>query len=452
MATAATTISAPTKGSDNNRSQHDTSTRTAKPTVAASAQEIIQDLSQRSISWSCLAPNRSKQVNELTYQLPPHIDRIVFDRFYVEESFSFALRKEYPEASLVLDMQDMHALRSDREDLVKQWDVKYATKTKSSTEKGQEDCFGVLPVVMEHIPSTESDKLLRELGSIHRSDLTLVCSPYELNLLTTTYGVDASKLCLAPFFVDSTQIRSVDSTTLSTNSNDNDAPPPSFVFCGGFKHTPNVDSVRLLLQFVWPAIRKHLPTATLHIHGAYCPDEMFRQLMKNSNETGVSIHGYTAHLQDVFRPGRILLAPLRFGAGLKGKIIDAWSFGLPVVTTPVGSEGFIGTENNASTTSFGGTVAWSVDEFVQAAVELALDKSSYVDAVRRGQAILHRTQDKGLNWAKVEGALTTTEMELSRRRKYDYTRALLWHHSARSTEYVSRWIELKEAMRKEDKE
>jgi hypothetical protein len=104
------------------------------------------------------------------------------------------------------------------------------------------------------------------------------------------------------------------------------------------------------------------------------------------------------------------------------------------------------------TTSFGGTVAWSVDEFVQAAVELALEKSSYVDAVRRGQAILHRTQDKGLNWAKLGGALTTTEMELSRRRKYDYTRALLWHHSARSTEYFSRWIELKEAMRKEDKE
>ena len=104
------------------------------------------------------------------------------------------------------------------------------------------------------------------------------------------------------------------------------------------------------------------------------------------------------------------------------------------------------------TTSFGGTVAWSVNEFVQAAVELALEKSSYVDAVRRGQAILHCTQDKGLNWAKVEGALTTTEMELSRRRKYDYTRALLWHHSARSTEYIARWIELKEAMRKEDKE
>ena len=426
--------------------------------MASSAQDIILDLSQRNISWSSLSPNRSNQVQELAHQLlPRRIDRILFDRFYVEESFSFALRKEYPQASLVLDMQDMHALRSDRESLVKAWDSKYSTTTTtSSTERGQVDCFGVLPAVMDHIPSTESDKLLRELGSIHRCDLTLVCSPYELKLLTTTYGVDASKLCLAPFFVDPTQIRSIDFTTPSTN--DDNPPPPSFVFCGGFKHPPNVDAVRLLLQFIWPAIRKQLPMATLHIHGAYYTDHLFRQLLKNPVESGVFIHGYTANLQDVFRAGGILLAPLRFGAGLKGKIIEAWSFGLPVVTTPVGSEGFLlGTgepedeeEEELTTTSFGGTISWSIDDFVHAALELAFERSSYVDAVRRGQAILHRTQDKGMNWAKVEGALMTTEKELSGRRKQDYTRALLWHHSARSTEYFSRWIELKEGIRNED--
>jgi hypothetical protein len=126
---------------------------------------------------------------------------------------------------------------------------------------------------------------------------------------------------------------------------------------------------------------------------------------------------------------------------------------MPVVTTPVGSEGLIPLGgDDESTTTFGGQVAWSVQEFVAAALDLASDRSRYDDAVRRGQQILKSTQSKGSNWAVVEAALTKTEKDLASRRKHDYTRALLWHHTARSTEFFSRWIELKETAKKKEED
>jgi hypothetical protein len=423
------------------------SLKSAAVSAAAARTTIIEDLARRDISWSWLPPNRSQQLDEFVQQhSKTTVDKIIFDRFYIEEAYSFAVKECYPEAALILDMQDMHSLRGGREKIVKDWDKKnYAG----------EDPFQVLEAVMSHIPSIVDDStskqqqqqqkplLLRELGSIHRSDLTLVCSPYELELLESTYGISSSKLCLAPFFVAPSQIRQIIESSTSTTIGKN---PASFVFCGGFKHAPNVDAVRLLLRDIWPRIRTNLPTASLHIHGAYCPAE-FRNAHSPS-EKGVHVHGYTPSLEHVFgaSPGSILLAPLRFGAGIKGKIIDAWTWGIPVVTTPVGSEGM--TPDN---TSFGGGIAWSVEDFVNMATELATDANVYIDHAKRGQDLLRRLQDQRQNWGRVESSITTTVDDLYARRKTDYTRALLWHHSARSTEYFSRWIELKETMHETSK-
>lgn len=397
-----------------------------KDPLAASSQAILDNLTIRGISWSRLPPNRTKEIESLTDEYP-QVDRIVFDRFYTEEMFSFAFQKKYPHAALVLDMQDMHSLRGGRERLVKSWDATYA----------KDDPFGVLPQVMQYVPSIDSNQLLRELGSIHRSDLTLVCSPHEMKLLTNMHSIDESKLCLAPFFVTQEEIKPISSSTSLPSE-------PSFVFCGGFKHEPNVDAVRLLLHVIWSKIHRSLPNAKLYIHGAYCPAEI-RQF-HNPENTGVQIQGYTKRIEDVFRPGTVLLAPLRFGAGIKGKIIDAWSFGVPVVTTPVGSEGLVCSMENitASNTLFGGKVSSSIEGFVESAVRLGTDSGGYFDAASHGQNILRLSQDGKTNWQEIERALARCERNLSSRRQNDFTRALLWHHNSRSTEFFSRWIELKE--------
>jgi hypothetical protein len=363
------------------------------------------------------------------------LDTVVFDRFYVEEAYSFAFYEHFPDATMVLDMQDMHSLRWGREQLVRDMDTTYPN---------DDDPFACLEQVVAYTPTTDNPHLLRELASIHRTDLTLVCSPYELELLQTIYQIPPHKLCLASFFVDGTQ-RMIPPPPVSSSPSD----PPHYVFCGGFRHAPNLDAVRILLQHVWPRIRQQLPTAQLHIHGAYCPQEI-TQYHHTPNRLGIHVHGFTPSLDDIFgRGGGILLAPLRFGAGIKGKIVDAWTFGMPVVTTPIGSEGMTTNDSDYDDSSsasllFGGRVASTLKDFCTHAVELAVDQTAYQKAQEAGQRLLGQLYHGQRNWGNVHESLMETKRHLTERRRSDYTRAMLWHHSNRSTEYFSRWIELKE--------
>ena len=427
-------------------------------------------------------------------------DLVLFDRFYTEEAHSFRFHKEFPESPLVLDMQDFHALRLGRHNIVKQFDRLHSDSMKEDTNH---DPFECLPSVMNYYPTlgnttakyyniNNQNKLtareekhaetafLRELASIQRSDMTLVCSPFEMELLEHEYHIPKDKLCLAPFFVDSTALSkslSLSSTRSVATSNSH---PVRFIFCGGFRHAPNADAVDILLQHIWPKIRSHdqHPTATLHIYGAFCPSSLKERYNNKSNLTGVYIHGYAPSLSDVFcgisndekddsdndsssssssSSRTILLAPLRFGAGIKGKIVDAWTFGVPVVTTPLGSEGMVKTTKEGSDIDsnerFAGRVASTVDEFVHEAVCLATNNKLYETTRNEGYDAVHRLFPADRNWNHVEQNLSRllpndgsncTPSALQFRRRQDFSRALLWHESSRSTEYLSRWIECKE--------
>ena len=416
----------------------------------------IQDELQskhNNIHFHYLPPNRSNLVTGFLQSIQPPksstdplssstssaLDRIVFDRFYIEEAYSFAFYNNKQDNStpmMVLDMQDMHSLRWGRQQLVQEMDKKHS-----------ENPFQCLEEVLEYIPPASDPHLLRELSSIHRNDLTLVCSPYELDLLCNIYHVPAHKLCLASFFVDPTATTIPTFTTqptmlLQDNDDDNTSEQtPTFVFCGGFRHAPNVDAVRILLRYVWPKIRRQLPTATLHIHGAYCTQEIYQH---TSNSEGIVVHGFTPNLADIFsKKGAILLAPLRFGAGIKGKIVDAWTYGMPVVTTPVGSEGMTAA-TTTETKLFGGRIAMSIDEFCLHAVELAVSRKAYQQTQQTSRMLLEELYHGPRNWEMLQSKLIQTQTHLTDFRHSDYTRAMLWHHSNRSTEYFSKWIELKQ--------
>jgi hypothetical protein len=378
---------------------------------------------------SSLPPNRSDLFKTFCQQFTSSPRNVLFDRFYVEEAFSHGFHAEFPGVPLVLDMQDMHSLRQGRQTLVKHFDAKYS--------KQGEDPLVCLTDVVNYIPSTSNDDLIRELSSIHRCDLTLVCSPYELHLLKTEFQIPAHKLSLASFFMDTANLSDLCIHNKKFNAS------TRFVFCGGFKHAPNVDAVRMLLRHIWPILRTSLPTATLHIHGAYCTKEFYQQ--HAPNEKGVYIHGYTPCLDDIFMPGSILLAPLRFGAGIKGKILDAWSFGLPVVTTPIGREGIVTSGNEKD---FGGAIASTTSSFCDHAIQLATDPETYFNAQGQGQHLLKTLFDSDTNWKGLEARLDQTHINLLDYRQSDYHRAMLWHHSRRSVEYFSKWIELKEGIKK----
>ncbi|MGO9445256.1 MAG: glycosyltransferase family 4 protein [Thiobacillaceae bacterium] len=111
--------------------------------------------------------------------------------------------------------------------------------------------------------------------------------------------------------------------------------PGSMVFVGGFNHEPNVDAMLYFCHEVMPIIRKCLPCASLTILGSHIPREVLA-LAGN----GVEVLGFVPDTAPFLDSATISIAPLRFGGGMKGKVGEAMSRGLPVVTTEVGIEGF----------------------------------------------------------------------------------------------------------------
>jgi glycosyltransferase involved in cell wall biosynthesis len=108
----------------------------------------------------------------------------------------------------------------------------------------------------------------------------------------------------------------------------------NLLFIGNFNHTPNRDAVEFFVEKILPQIHKSLPEVKLEVIGSN-PPHHFQTYASES----VSIHGYVPDVEPFFQSTRVFVAPLRFGAGVKGKIGEALSYGVPVVTTDVGAEG-----------------------------------------------------------------------------------------------------------------
>ena len=108
------------------------------------------------------------------------------------------------------------------------------------------------------------------------------------------------------------------------------------LFVGGFLHPPNVDAVLWFLEEIWPLIIAAFPAIQFNIVGSDPPEEFMKMAYKNVNMLGFLSN---EALEQVYLHSRIVVAPLRYGAGVKGKIVEAMYYGLPVVTTTVGAEG-----------------------------------------------------------------------------------------------------------------
>ena len=106
------------------------------------------------------------------------------------------------------------------------------------------------------------------------------------------------------------------------------------VFVGSFNHAPNADAVQWFASGIWPAVLQRWPQARFHVVGANPP-----AAISHLADAHIQIHGFVEHLDPLLQTMQLAVAPLRFGAGMKGKIGTALRCGLPVVTTSIGSEG-----------------------------------------------------------------------------------------------------------------
>ncbi|HUI30864.1 MAG TPA: glycosyltransferase [Candidatus Acidoferrales bacterium] len=106
------------------------------------------------------------------------------------------------------------------------------------------------------------------------------------------------------------------------------------LFVGNFNHTPNADAVEFFLKEIFPLVLNSLPDVQLYVVG-----NNSRKIFRSLNSNNVTIVDYVEDLSEYYEKCRISIAPLRYGAGLKGKIIESLSYGVPVVTTSIGAEG-----------------------------------------------------------------------------------------------------------------
>jgi len=347
-----------------------------------------EGISSKSITLNC----DSFDTYIKTYQP----DIVLFDRFMMEEQFGWRVEKNCPNALKILDTEDLQCLRNARHQA-----------HKAGRTMIQEDLY--------------SDIAKREIAAILRSDISLIISSYEMELLIETFKVDASLLHHLPFMVD---LEKCPKITKSFTERQH------FMTIGNFRHAPNWDVV-LYLQQIWPLIRKRLPQAELHIYGSYPPP---KATALHNPKTGFHIKGWAEDAFEVMEASRICLAPIRFGAGIKGKLLDAMIMQTPSITTSMGSEGMHKGE------PWGGAVADDVEAFVEAAVKLYTEEEAWVEAQKNGTALLHTYYDaKKLGVSLIEKILSIEE-NLTQHRLNNFTGAMLKHHSMMSTKYMSQWI------------
>lgn len=161
---------------------------------------------------------------------------------------------------------------------------------------------------------------------------------------------------------------------------DAEADPYALMFVGGFGHTPNGDGVDWFLSDIWPRLRAADSRFTLRIGGSRMPDSLLNRI-----EPGVTMLGRLseAQLTDLYRSSGLSIVPLRFGGGIKGKVIEAFARGTPVVMTEIGAQGL----PDAAEMGF---VAKADDSFVQAVLDAASNRADAVARARRALDFLRR--------------------------------------------------------------
>lgn len=361
----------------------------------ATVSEFSFDLADLGITTQFIQLNDSS-FDDYLQKINPNV--VLFDRFMVEEQFGWRVSNVLPNAVKILDTEDLHCLRKARQEVIK-----------NNTSFDNLDF--------------NSDMAKREIASIFRSDLSLMVSDYEMYLLQTIFQVPKAILFYLPIWIEKFAPEKPDFQTKI-----------DFVFIGNFYHEPNWDSVLVLKNDIWPKLKDVLPNAKLNIYGAY-PTQKVLQL-HNPKERFL-IHGRAESAEEVIRSARVLLAPIRFGAGIKGKLLECMEYGTPSVTTSIGAEAM------CDNLPWNGFVENEYSDFISKAVLLYSNQEIWEQAVQNGYEIIQQKFLISIYKSKFLNTLNALQSNLESHRNANFIGQMLQFHTLRSTEYMSRWIEEK---------
>jgi len=252
------------------------------------------------------------------------LDMVLVSRYYVARPLLATLRRYCPRARIVFDTVDLHFLREQRKAELE--GSRAAAAAARRTQRA-------------------------ELDMMRGSDLTLVVSPVEKYLLED--------------LLPNADIRVLSNIHTVQGCRRDWAERRDLLFVGGFQHPPNVDAAEWLIDEIVPLIRQRLPELRLHLIGSRMPDALYQRA-----GNGVEVHGFVEDLSAYLDGCRVSLAPLRYGAGVKGKVNQAMAWGIPVVATSCAAEGmFLSPERDVL---IGDSAALFADQVVRVYQDQAL--------------------------------------------------------------------------------
>ena len=340
-------------------------------------------------------------------------DVVLFDRFMMEEQFSWRVDKECPNAVKLLETVDLHCLRDARQTALKN---------------------NIYPCEMNDL-EFHTDVAIREVASILRCDLSLMISEVEIEVLKTQYKVNEDILLYLPFMYEALDEKKCKEKWPTYSERKN------FVTIGNFRHVPNWDSVLYLKNIIWPLIRKKFKNAELHIYGSYPPKKA--QQLHNPKQ-GFHIKGWAEDALDTLSQYRVCLSPLRFGAGMKGKLADAMLTGTPSVTTPIGAESMYAGYD------WPGSIADSDEGISNAAIELYKNELLWQEKQNNIFSIVNNIFNKKINEEKFINRISDILNSLENHRDKNFNGKMLRHHTLKSAMYMSQWIEAKNKVKRKE--
>lgn len=328
---------------------------------------------------------------------------VMFDRFMMEEQFGWRVAENCPDALRILDTEDLHCLRKVRQEKIK---------------KG-------IPFAIDDLLTSNIAK--REIAAILRCDVSLIISSFELEVLKKVFKIDEKLLLHLPFLLNPiTDVQVAKWIPFSEREH--------FVFVGNFLHAPNVDAV-LQLKKIWGEIKDKLPKKIqLHIYGAYVTQQIHQ--LHNEKERFI-VKGFIENIETVIERARVVIAPIRFGAGIKGKLTEAMVCGTPSITTTIGAEGM------HDDLHWNGLIIDNFQDNSERIIKLYTDEEEWKQAQKRGVTIINQLYNKDFLRNKFAQTLSKLEENLVEHRKYNFLGSLLQYETLQATKYMSKWIEQK---------
>ncbi len=262
---------------------------TFAPENLAHLGKYTEDLQRLGIE--CVYSPHYISIEQVFQELGQEFDLVYITRFDVAKKY-ISLTRNYTRAKILFNNADLHFLR----------------ELRSALAQNETDLSGPL--------STRD----QELGIMREVDAILSYNEAE-HAVIESHNLRNDNIFRCPWILTPHPPKSSFSER------------EGLAFLGGFRHLPNLEAMKYFAESIMPELSEVLPEVTLYIYGSNTPDELHALESEN-----IVVKGFAESLEDVFEGCRVFVTPLLSGAGIKGKVLDAISYGVPSVLSPVAAE------------------------------------------------------------------------------------------------------------------